>query len=190
MIVVGFDQAPRNIGWAYGAATDPLRPSFGLYQPGNFGDSDELLLRDVKDFAIDLVNRSRAEAMFFEQIVIDTRHVNLPVTYAQFAVVAGLMSAADHCDVPIYMVTIAKWRKRFLGRANAPKGHKSHDKVLKDMARKACADRGWLIEDHNVAEACGIWEYGLAFADASYRRRSKADTVRRDLAESRQEMQA
>jgi hypothetical protein len=189
MIVIGLDSAPRNIGFCIGSDADGARPSWGLWQPPDYGESDELLIRDVRKWAMTTIKSSGAEILFFEQIIIDHRHVNIPVTHKQFAVVAALMCAAADTGIACYEIEISKWRKRFLGKANAPKHAASGRDYLKEAAMRECLNRGWLIDDHNIAEAVGIWEYGMAFASPEFHKRTKADVVRRELAHQREVMQ-
>jgi hypothetical protein len=191
--VIGFDQAPRVIGWAHGSDQHGEVPEYGVYGPGQYGGSDELLIADVRRFATRMIEKSQAQVVYFEQIIIRTVGFDINDTHSQFCVAAAVMCAAADAGLPCYQVLISKWRHRFLGRANAPR-HNGQNKnsgrdVLKEMAQVEAARRGWLTTCHDEAEALGIWEYGLAHASKEYRDRTKADVARREFAARRLDMQ-
>jgi hypothetical protein len=67
-------------------------------------------------------------------------------------------------------VAIASWRAHWIGQGVAPKHLASKDRTpwLKDMAMKRAAERGWLTQFHDEAEALGIMDFALACLDADY----------------------
>jgi hypothetical protein len=191
VVILGLDQAPTTIGWAYG--TPGALQEHGLYGPSGYGDNDLLLIRDVRKFVRRKIEQSGAKIVYFEQVIINFRGFNANVTSAQYAVQSAVMCACDDMNIDCFDVEVAKWRKRFLGRANAPKhnlsGNVNRTKdVLKDMAMIECLRRNWAPDNHHTAEAMGIWEYGCAHADKQYRGRTQLETEKRREQATRNDM--
>lgn len=179
MMVLGVDQAPRHTGFAYGESRVGCVPVWGVKHFESYGENEIFLIRDVRRWLLTLCEEVQPAVIYCEQIIINQRHINLPVTYQQFAVVAAISSVAEHLGIDVFQVDIATWRKRALGKSNKPKwAVDGEDQWLKEAAKLACADRNWLIEDHNSAEAALIWEYGCAHADKEYMAASKPRVAR------------
>ncbi len=176
MIIVGFDQSPKGIGWAHGEPGSV--PKHGYRQNHDFGDNECLLFGDVHQWALEFLKSVGADAVYFEQIIL--RHDNAQVLYDQFSVVMGINAAAFDLGLSknIYMATIGKWRTEFHHGMRPIKGTKDQSEAWKMMAMKECAARNWWIDAdpkiaHNIAEACGIWDYGCKCEDNIYRQRAK-----------------
>jgi hypothetical protein len=179
MMVLALDQAPRHTGFCYGESSLELTPTWGVIDFPSYGENDVLLLRDVRKWLNGLVDRVQPKVIYCEQIVISTQHIHLPTTYEQFAVVAAITAVCADRDIDLFQVDIATWRKRGLGRGNRPKDVATGEtKWLKEAALKACLDMGWLVDNHNAAEAALIWDYGCAHADIEYRRKTAARATR------------
>lgn len=183
MIVLGLDQAPRHTGFCHGEAKFGVTPKWGVKDFESYGENEIPLIRDYRRWLLTLCEFVQPDVIYCEQIIINQRHINLPVTYQQFAVVAAISSIAEHLDIEVYQVDIATWRKRALGKCNKPKwAPTGEDDWLKSAAKKACLDRNWLIENHNAAEAALIWDYGCSHCDPAYRAETK-HTIERVLYE-------
>lgn len=179
MIVLALDQAPRHSGFCYGESISGIAPAWGVKDFDSYGENELLLIRDYRKWLTPLCEQIKPAVIYCEQIVIDMRHINLRVTYQQFAVVAAITVVADDLGIDLYEVDISVWRKRALGKNNKPKwAAKGEDGWLKDAAKLACMDRDWLIEDHNAAEAALIWDYGCAHCDTTYRAATKPHVER------------
>ena len=63
--------------------------------------------------------------------------------------------AAKRAGALIYPVDVGKWRKHFIGSGNLP-GH-----VAKKKAQERCKQLGYTFQTVDVAEACGVWDYGI-----------------------------
>lgn len=190
---MAFDQAPRFTGWAAGPADPTAIPRWGTIVGSDYGDDDQMMMRDFAKDVEALLDRFKPEAVFFEQIVIDQRHVNLPITYAQFAIAATLQFVTMARGIPCEMVLISDWRKRFLGRANMPKhaGKRGQGREwLKAAAKIECARRGFLTDSDHEAEALGILDYGIASKSVDYRFKTKADVERRQQKARKENMEA
>jgi hypothetical protein len=88
---------------------------------------------------------------------------------------AIIMHICYEAKIPYAWVAIDDWRERFLGTKRAPPGlvqREARTKWFKDSALSTCLQHGWLVEDHNAAEALGIMYYGLCCASPAFLRRS------------------
>lgn len=184
MIVLGLDQSRKNTGFCHGDSASEKVPTWGIQPFESYGENGVLLIREVRKWAISLMEVIRPEVVYCEQIVISLARFNTQTVYEQFEIVAGIEAACDFIGCECFMVDIGTWRKRGLGRGNAPKWTPEQDRTnwLKDAAKTACADRGWLIDSHHAAEAALIWDYGCAHADIEYRRRTSARVTRTRMA--------
>ena len=178
MIVLALDQSRKNTGFCYGAADIDVVPKWGVQPFESYGENGVLLIREVRKWAISLMEIVRPDAVYCEQIVINAARFNSQTVYEQFEVVAGIEAACDFIGCECLMVDIGTWRKRGLGRGNAPKWTVDRTDWLKDAAMKACAERNWLIDNHHAAEAALIWDFGAAHLDIEYRRRTAARVTR------------
>jgi hypothetical protein len=182
MIVMGLDQAPRHSGFCHGESTAGLVPTWGVKHFESYHDNEIPLVRDYRRWLITLCEVVQPKVIYCEQIVIDMRHINLPVTYQQFAVVGAIVGACEFLGIDLFQVDISTWRKRALGKANKPKWvANGEDGWLKEAAKAACLQRNWLIDDHNAAEAALIWDYGAAHVDPNYRAATKPHIERVSL---------
>ena len=190
MIILGLDQAPVGIGWCYGEPG--AVPTRGYHPNADYGDNTARLRKHVREWLATFAKSIGADRIYFEQILVrDTKKgLHMPTLHKQFAVVGGIETAA--CDLGLedecFEVLIADWRREFYAGSRPTKGQGSEGDAWKEMAKVECLRRGWLCDDHNVAEACGIWDYGCKHADKIYRVRagvhkrrqqSKADEARR-----------
>jgi hypothetical protein len=164
MVVCGLDQAPRGSGWCYGDGSKT--PAFGYREFSDYGQNEGALARHVYDWFTTFAKSAGIQAVYTEQIVIRPHALDVPVVLRQAAVVVAIGFAATDLGIDHYEALIGKWRVHFLRTA------KGKSETLKDLARVRCAERGWLIDNHHVAEACGIWDWGLCELDRVYRHRS------------------
>jgi hypothetical protein len=192
-MALGFDQAPNNTGWAAWSDADDAVPIFDTITMSNYGKDDQRMAKDFEFEIVGLLNRFRPDAVYFEQIIIPSGFIDTNTLYAQFTVACTIQVITAQRGIPAFMVEIPRWRKRFLGRANAPKWmvgktQKGRD-VLKEMAMIECARRNLLPKNDHEAEAIGITDYGLAHLSFDYKKRTKADVERRQQHWRRLEMQ-
>lgn len=181
MIIAAFDQAPSCIGWAHGeVGAVPVR---GVRLNPDFGDNTARLGKDVRQWAVQFLKSCGAERVFFEQIIVRKHGLHMPTLHKQFRVAGAIETAAEMAGLEdeVYEVDIADWRREFFGGRRPPKNADSQSDVWKDMAKLECADRGWLCEDHNAAEACAIWLYGCLCSDKQFRHSQKVHQRRAEL---------
>lgn len=64
--------------------------------------------------------------------------------------------AANTHGARVYPIACQTWRKTFIGSGNLS-GDES-----KQLAMKRCQQLEWAYQDHNAAEALGLWYHGMA----------------------------
>lgn len=180
MIVLALDQAPRHTGYCYGEADILTRPVWGTKDFESYGENEQLLMRDYEKWFVALIERARPDKIYFEQVIVRKFGFDFKVFYQQVAVVCTIMFVAMKAGIDAEQIDISVWRARGLGKANKPKwASRGEDDWLKEAAKMACFDNhGWLIEDHNAAEAALIWDYGSACASREYRGQTAARAAR------------
>jgi hypothetical protein len=174
VIVLGFDQSPNGIGFAYGEPGS--KPTRGYRENPDCGDAEGELEGYVYDWALKFYDEVRPDAIFYEQVVVRKVGFDIQVLYKQLAVVSGLRFAARQRGLgrQFYISYINEWRTWF-HHGLRPQKHPvlSATEIWKDMALKECAARNWWTSQHDVAEACGIWDWGCQELDSTYRARSR-----------------
>lgn len=182
MLVVGLDQAPVGTGFCYGEPG--ITPTWGFHPNAEYGDNTARLQKHVREWAVTFFKSIGAERVYFEQIIVRKFGLHMPTLYKQFAVVSGIEAAASMTSLEddCFQVLISDWRREFYAGSRPTKGQDDESAAWKDMAKVECARRGWLIDNHNIAEACGIWFYGCCHADDKFRRSQLADKRRRQTA--------
>jgi hypothetical protein len=172
MVIVGLDQAPIGIGFAYGEPGG--RPTFGYHQNGDYDDNTARLRKHVREWLVNLIKSAGIERIYFEQIIVRKHGLHMPTLHKQFAVVGGIETAAEMLGLidDCYETMIADWRREFYAGSRPTKGQDDESASWKDMARVECARRGWLTDNHNIAEALGIWDFGCACTDKIYKVRA------------------
>lgn len=168
MIVAGFDQAPRGSGWCVGDGREA--PERGYIEFGDYGDNEGALMLEVYTWIKAFLEAYHIKAIATEQILFVPATFNAHVVDRQYAVRNSISLAAAQIGVDHYQAEVTTWRQHFLELSRAPKG--SPKDWLKDRAMQTCLARGWLVESHHVAEACGVWDWLLCTLDRNYRHRS------------------
>lgn len=177
--VLGLDQS-TSTGWAIMSPTMKV-PVWGVLKLPT-GDDETGALRALYDHLAWAVGEHGVSHVYFEQPLIPQHQVTMG-SLRQFMYVAGVqLATALLLNRSAEQVPIQAWRKGFTGFGAAP----AHDieagrkldtgpvrrKWWKEQAVKACLARGWLVDDHNAAEAIGIAEFGLCCLAPSYRMRT------------------
>lgn len=182
MIILGFDQAPRGIGFAHGEPGSV--PTRGWYELPNFGDNTARLGEAVYDWVKIFAAEVRAGRIYFEQIISRRTGFDYQTFYKQATVGCNIEIAAAHIGLRdhVFEINIADWRREFYAGARPPKGCDELSNAWKEMAVKECARRGWWTDNHNAAEACGIWDFGCKNADKVYKHRAKVGKRRQESA--------
>lgn len=195
MIILGLDQAPTGIAFAHGEpGAVPVR---GYKEVPDFGNNTARLGEWVFEWTTARVKSIGADRIYGELPVLRMKGFNAPIFYKQVVMVVAIELACaklglrDH----VYFPEVNDWRKEAYAGERAPRITKKQREAglsgiesdaWKDMAVTECARRSWYISEvldrkpnHNVAEACLIWDYGCKHADRVYRMRQKVHTRRR-----------
>ena len=181
MIIGGFDQAPSAIGYAFGEPG--FVPTRGVWNPPNYGENTTRLLKDVRVWARALLESSGIQRLYLEHLIMRTHGFHRPTFYKQAVVIAAIESAAVDMGLldEVYAVEVADWRREFYRGSRPTKTKDDQSKQWKEMALIECADRGWLVEDHNAAEACGIWFFGCCKSDSRTYNSHKVEARREEV---------
>jgi Holliday junction resolvasome RuvABC endonuclease subunit len=176
--VLGLDQS-TSCGWAV-LNGEMKRPVWGVLKLPT-GDDETPGLRALHDHIAWAVTEHGVSHVYFEQGMIP-QHQTTMGTLRQFMFIAAIQLATNLLlDRSAEQVAIATWRKYFTGVGAAPKHdletnrkldtHPARRKWWKAAALKACLDRGWLVAEHDAAEAIGIATYGLACSSPAFHAR-------------------
>lgn len=181
MIILGCDEAPRNIGYCYGEPG--ALPTWGCHENPDYGDNTARLGRHVREWLVTLGKLIGVERIYFEQILVRKFGLYMPTLHKQFKVVGAIETAAEMLGLEddCFEVDIGDWRREFYRGRRPPKGADSQSAVWKEIAVQECLARNWLVEDHHAAEACGIWFYGCVHSDRRFRAQHKVTTRRAEL---------
>lgn len=183
MILLAMDQAPRFIGWAYGSPGEV--PKRGVRANGSYGNNEVLLGIEVYNWALNFIKSVGADRLYLEQIIQRQSGFHSHTFDTQAMVRSAIQLAAVHAGIApedgIFEIMVADWRREFYGGRRPPKNADSQSDAWKMMAKVECADRGWLVEDHNAAEACGIWFYSCLHTDRRFRANHKITKRRAEL---------
>lgn len=78
--------------------------------------------------------------------------------YAAFLLIslqAVAREAAHTSGAEVHAISVKTWRSHFIGNGNL-KGDES-----KRLCMKRCDQLGYQYQDHNAAEAAGLWDFGI-----------------------------
>ncbi len=180
-MILAFDQAPRFIGFAYGEpGATPVR---GIHENPDYGENTARLGKHVREWALTLIKSTGASRIYFEQILVRKTGLHLPTLHKQFKVAGAIETAAEMAGLAddCFEVDIADWRREFYAGNRPGKNVDSLSTAWKDLAKLECMRRGWLVDDHNVAEACGIWVFGCMHTDKRVKSQERVAARRREL---------
>jgi hypothetical protein len=181
LIILAFDQAPRNIGFAHGEIGGV--PTRGVKENPDYGENTARLGKHVREWALQLIKSSGAERVYFEQVLVRRHGLYMPTLFKQLKVACAIETAAEMAGLidDCFETDISDWRREFYLGERPSRGADSESEVWKSMAKIECARRGWLVDDHNAAEACGIWFYGCLHTDRRLRAKHNIEAKRKEL---------
>lgn len=181
MKILGLDQAVKGIGWCVGEPG--ARPSYGWRENPDYGENTARLGKSVFDWLVQFCKSAGVDRIFFEQVLVRRHGLHMPTLQKQLRVVGAIEFAAIELGLidDVFEVDLADWRREFYAGRRPPKDADSQSKAWKELSLVECADRGWLIEDHNIAEACGIWHFGCCYSDRRYWTTQKVHKRRAEL---------
>lgn len=154
--VASFDPS-LSTGVAWGAP-EKGAPMTALYElpPGKAAQGRAFSI--LRGAALALVQAHKIVHIVVEAPMLQiTRKHSAYSLQLQVSLTAILAEVAHTSGCTYAEVAVQSWRKTFIGRGDLP-GEES-----KDMACKRCTQLGWLYRnDHNVAEASGLWFHEMA----------------------------
>lgn len=183
LVVLALDIAKWRTGWAVGYP-GMNRPSWGVYQlAGDWDRHEGQRLHQWRNFLERKIDEHQIAYIAVERPFIDMKNFDYNGT-CPILQMHGIVLELTHArGIRCGAVSIQSWRSHFLGTSQAPKGLASHQRTaaLKDMAMRQCAQRGWLPEFHDEAEALGIMDFALACLDADYEHKTGPIVRRTEL---------
>lgn len=143
-------------GAAWGGAS-ALRPRTAVVKLPEGAQNYERALMSLREWVQMTCRFEKVEFCLIEAAlrVVDREHSE----YANFLTIslqAVAREAAARSGAHVEVVACDKWRKHFLGTARVS------TEEGKRGAMKRCDQLGYAYQDHNAAEACGVWDYGCA----------------------------
>ena len=120
-------------------------------------DNFDRALVGLRDYVMMMCKFEKVEIVAIEAAMrrVDREHSE----YAAFLLTslsAVAREAASRHGARIVPAECHTWRRHFIGSGNLS-GEDS-----KRAAMKMCDRLGWTYQDHNAAEACGVWHWGMA----------------------------
>lgn len=141
-------------GAAWGGADAP-RPRTAVIELPQGLDNFDRALVGLREWVAMTCRFEKIELVLVEAAlrVVDREHSD----YSAFLLTslsAVAREAAKRAGANVVPVDCATWRKHFLGTAHVSTA------AGKAGAMKRCTQLGYTFQDHNAAEAAGIWDYG------------------------------
>lgn len=170
LVVLALDIAKNRSGFAVGGS-DWRRPFWGVFEIGGNWDRNEgKRLHEWRRFLERKIAEHAVTYIAMERPFIDLKAFNYNGTCPILQMHGIVLELAEAKGLRAGVVSIQSWRSHFLGSASAPKHLASTDRTpwLKDAAMKQCAQRGWLPQYHDEAEALGILDFALACLSEDY----------------------
>lgn len=141
----------RTTGFACGYTDED--PVYGRKRVHS--ESDGAFAAAFRDWLVELINELQPTRVYVEQ-PFGSNHKGLGLVWT----VAELSHRAR---IGCVYVASQSWRKYFLG-----KGRGFTTAQAKKLAIDQCRRRGWDPIDDNVADALGIWEYGVSLVNPNH----------------------
>lgn len=170
LVVLGLDISKNRTGWAVGFP-GMRRPSWGTFGlPDTWHKKEGQRLNEWRDFLERKIDEHGVNYFAMELLMIQpgefTYDSHIPMAWMHGVVV----ETAYKRGIRYGAVPVSSWRAHFLGTKDAPKGLSKDRRrtALKDMAQRQAANRGWLCEYHDEAEALGIMDFALFCLDPDY----------------------
>jgi len=168
-LVVGLDTATTTgAAWHHPGMPRPYWDAFKLR-----GDAREIGKRcDHLDEYLSKLHKAYADVGGITHLFLEEQHLGhvggkpgqprRSIAPETLKMLMGLSAMAQTFAFQIgakcYEVSIAEWRKHFLGRGT---GFKAKGEDPKELSIQRCAQYGWHTDSPDAAEACGILDYSL-----------------------------
>lgn len=193
---LAIDQSMKNTAWAHLGTGAPI--SFGSFPLPYWGDDEGQHLYHWFEWLGHKCVDLKVTHLFLEQTFVPPGHnEGLTEKLAQYGLIACACMVAFKLtergqEIDMQMVTTTQWRPPFIGAEKPPEGLVQHQRRLwlKEKSIKACLERGWMVQNDNEADACGILTFGVSTIDMKFmvqqgplfrRSEMEADRERREL---------
>lgn len=167
---LGLDPSLTATGYAIGS-TDGAKPVWGVFRSASWGDQEGRGLCRFYDFLEETHRSYQLDAIFYEMTFI-AHQSGLESQRSKFLLEAAINMFGFRQKIDVKHVPLQSWRSRFLGTSKAPPHYRGNQSLsrqwFKEQAIAKCAERGWLVDDHNAAEALAICDYGLCSLSDHY----------------------
>lgn len=169
-VVLTLDIAKGNTGWAIGNP-QMKSPGWGCFATEQWENDNEG--RELSRFRRFLTDKHKTHGLthiVHEATYMDATKFSPVGTEAQTMLKGVAHEFAFDNKISITQVAASTWRKDFLGVGTAPRPLKGrHATVyLKQLCIKTCAERGWYVENDDMADALGLLIYSLSCLDGKF----------------------
>lgn len=157
---LALDLSVKSTGWALWSAGEE-RPAFGTWALADSIDWAARAYVRLHGHLMDLHRLSPIDFLCFEEPIpahMLQGHTNAVTLAAAAGLAAHASSFAEAVGARWRPVSIAAWRRHFIGRM--PRGTKTVD--LKAMAMTRCRELGFDPARHDAAEAIGLLDHQLS----------------------------
>lgn len=162
MSFVALDLSVRSCGWAQWSAGQPL-PTHGTWElAGGIDHVARAYVRLHRNLQ-DLHRVDPIETLVFEDAIPPHMlhgHTNADTLAAAAGLAAHAMSFGEAIGCSWRSVSIAAWRRHFIG--SIPRGTPTPE--LKHLSMTRCRELGFDPTKHDAAEACGLLDYAVSAA--------------------------
>jgi hypothetical protein len=206
IVVMALDQAPENTGWAIGRPRDN-KPLFGKFRLPPWGQDEPARMLAFHNFLTRSITTHGVTHLCYEvvprgvtlgkaytytkkrgpdagQIKAGVRHgERVEISDNQKALIGHVWFLCALHKIQCSKQEVSDARRHFIQcvRVAGLQGD-AHTKELKCMAMKACAARGWVVENHDVAEALMHLDFKLTSIDKGHQAWSNPISRRAELA--------
>lgn len=176
--VLGLDASMTQTAWAHYREGES-KPTYGLFRLPPWGDDEGMYLWQWFEWLGKLCTELAVTHIFIEDVRFKHKHEETLTQMiasigliGQAAIVAHLLTRRGQ-PVEFFSVWPRDWRAVFLGAMPKPDGINPAvwRKMLKEAAIAQCNLRGWLTDNDNEADACGIMTYGVCTIDPAFQTR-------------------
>lgn len=167
----------KSTGWAIGSP-DMNHPRSGVFKTYLWKGHEEDQTFQFWQWLHDRHAEYRLAEVIYEQSIIKPKAMDLDFIEIQKAYITCVWLFCKINGVKCSTCHAQSWRARFLGLTKEEKlslremEERERYMARKGLAIKACHERGWIVEDDNEAEACGILDFILCERSQRYRTRT------------------
>lgn len=153
--LVSLDINSRRVGVAIGDADSQAPRCFSWSMPG--AEDLPRACASISSLLSELCKMEHPAIVVIEAplTIINSQYGARPA-FVLMSLYGAAAGAAHNGGARVVDGNISTWRKSFLGRGNLP------GKEAKRLATERCAQLGWKVENHDEADAAGLWAWAMA----------------------------